>query len=511
MISLNEMFADAGVRAQVGAMLNAPRGIFAFNGGDGSGKSTSLFALAHELVARGKPPTVIVLDADILFIPSAYPKQVTERMDIRIVADRSLLPAEIASAAAKGIVVVDEIEQRIARAVVDAAKAGATIFTTIHTPYIGIDCAYALQKMAISTAEFLEVFSCIATQMLIPRLCDECGAQVTLDATEAQLVDPTATKETIVWNPVGCAKCNGKGTDGYVALHEVLVINDETRPVLASYLDKGDLKSPLPEGHVTMQELARRQVRKGTVGFETFKREITQNPILRMQHQWELERRHGADAKERLSRLRRFFSPAVAEMILSGAVEDPLKSRRREIVVVFLDLREFTAFAETNDPEDVMRVLGDYHAAMGELVMQQGATLERFAGDGMMIFLNDPMPVDHPARDAVAMAVTMQRRFEDVRKGWRKLGIDLGLGIGIAQGFATIGAIGYEGRRDYGAIGVVANLASRLCSEAATGQILVSQRVFGNIEGDFRIEAVGLLALKGFHAPVPAYSVLWDA
>jgi adenylate cyclase len=178
---------------------------------------------------------------------------------------------------------------------------------------------------------------------------------------------------------------------------------------------------------------------------------------------------------------------------------------------VFLDLRGFTAFAETNDPEDVMRVLGEYHAAMGELVMQQGATLERFAGDGMMIFLNAPMPVDHPARDAVAMAVAMQRRFEDVRKGWRRLGIDLGMGGGIAQGFATVGAIGYEGRRDYGAIGVVANLASRLCSEAASGQILISQRVFGNVEGEFRIEPVGPLALKGFHALVQTYSVLWNA
>ena len=214
---------------------------------------------------------------------------------------------------------------------------------------------------------------------------------------------------------------------------------------------------------------------------------------------------------ERLGRLRRFFSPGVAELILSGSTEDPLKTRRREIVVVFLDLRGFTAFAETSDPEDVMRVLNDYHAAMGELVMSHGATLERFAGDGMMIFFNDPVQIEAPARSAVAMAIEMQQRFAQVSGAWRKLGIELTMGVGIAQGYATIGAIGYEGRRDYGAIGVVTNLAARLCGEAQGGQILVSQRVFGGIEDAVAAQPVGQLSLKGFHAPVSAYAIRWEA
>lgn len=217
----------------------------------------------------------------------------------------------------------------------------------------------------------------------------------------------------------------------------------------------------------------------------------------------------GVAELERMGRLRRFFSPGVADLILSGSADDPLKTRRREIVVVFLDLRGFTAFAETSDPEDVMRVLGDYHAAMGELVMAHGGTLERFAGDGMMIFFNDPVAIAEPARTAVDMAVAMQRRFADVNRGWRKLGIELGMGIGIAQGYATIGAIGYEGRRDYGAIGVVTNLAARLCGEAQGGQVIVAQRVLGAIEGTHRGAPVGPLALKGFHAPVPAYAIDW--
>lgn len=218
----------------------------------------------------------------------------------------------------------------------------------------------------------------------------------------------------------------------------------------------------------------------------------------------------GVAENERLGRLRRFFSPGVADLILSGSTEDPLKTRRREIVVVFLDLRGFTAFAETSDPEDVMRVLGDYHTAMGELVMSHGATLERFAGDGMMIFFNDPVQIEAPARSAVAMSVDMQRRFVQVSEGWRRLGIELTMGIGIAQGYATIGAIGYEGRRDYGAIGVVTNLAARLCGEANGGQILVSQRVCGGIDDAFAADPIGQLALKGFHAPVSAHAIRWE-
>ena len=190
----------------------------------------------------------------------------------------------------------------------------------------------------------------------------------------------------------------------------------------------------------------------------------------------------GIGELERLGRLKRFFSPAVADLILSGNADDPLKTRRREIVVVFLDLRGFTTFTETADPEEVMAVLGDFHAAMGELVMAHGGTLERFAGDGIMIFFNDPVQVPNPAAQAATMALAMQERVAGLTESWRKRGYDLALGIGIAQGYATIGSIGFEGRRDYGAIGNVTNLAARLCGEAKGGQILLSQRVKAGLD-----------------------------
>jgi class 3 adenylate cyclase len=211
---------------------------------------------------------------------------------------------------------------------------------------------------------------------------------------------------------------------------------------------------------------------------------------------------------ERLGRLKRFFSPQLAELIVAGGAEDPLTTHRREITVVFLDLRGFTAFAETAEPEEVMRVLREYHAAMGQVIVEHEGTLERFTGDGMMIFFNDPVPVPKPAERALRMAVAMRERVVELGAAWRKRGYDLGLGVGIAEGYATIGAIGFEGRWDYGAIGTVTNLAARLCAEAKGGQILVSSRVAGAVDGLAKLEELGTLTLKGLLRPVPTFNVV---
>ena len=218
----------------------------------------------------------------------------------------------------------------------------------------------------------------------------------------------------------------------------------------------------------------------------------------------------GVAQLDRLGRMKRFFSPAVADLILAGNADDPLKTHRREIVVVFLDMRGFTTFSESADPEEVMSVLAEYHAAMGELITKHAGTLERFTGDGIMIFFNDPVPVPNPARQAVSMALEMQQRFKGLAAAWARRGYELSLGIGIAQGYATIGAIGFEGRRDYGAIGNVTNLAARLCGEAQGGQILVSQRVEGVLGDMAKSQPIGDVSLKGFNKPIKAFEICWN-
>jgi class 3 adenylate cyclase len=211
---------------------------------------------------------------------------------------------------------------------------------------------------------------------------------------------------------------------------------------------------------------------------------------------------------ERLSRLKRFFSPQLAELIVAGGADDPLQTHRRDVTVVFVDLRGFTAFAETAEPEEVMGVLREYHAEMGALILAHEGTLERFAGDGMMVFFNDPVPVPNAAERAIRMALAMRERVRELTGQWRRRGYELDFGVGIAQGYATIGAIGFEGRWDYGAVGTVTNLAARLCGEARAGQVLVSQRVLGMVEALVEAEPVGPLSLKGFLKAIAAFNVV---
>ena len=223
----------------------------------------------------------------------------------------------------------------------------------------------------------------------------------------------------------------------------------------------------------------------------------------------QLEERVQTQVEElgRVSRLRRFLSPQVAELVVDSGDESFLLSHRREIVVVFCDLRRFTAFAETAEPEEVMGVLSEYHAALGDLIFRFEGTLERFAGDGLMVFFNDPIPCDDGPARAVRMSVAMRSRVQDLADGWARRGYDLAFAAGIAQGYATLGRIGFEGRFDYAAIGSVTNLASRLCSEAAPGQILVTQRVHAGAEGIVVGDEVGELTLAGFSRPVRVYDV----
>ncbi|HEV8718040.1 MAG TPA: response regulator [Candidatus Binatia bacterium] len=211
---------------------------------------------------------------------------------------------------------------------------------------------------------------------------------------------------------------------------------------------------------------------------------------------------------ERVGRLKRFFSPQLAELVVSSEGERLLESHRREITVVFCDLRGFTAFSETAEPEEVMGVLREYHTAMGSLIFRFEGTLEHFAGDGLMVFFNDPLPCPDPAARAVRMAVAMRQQMDELSGRWRKLGHQLGFGVGIAQGYATLGVIGFEERIHYAAIGTVANLAARLCDQARGGQILISQRVYAAVEELVKAEPTEELLLKGFHKPVPTFNVV---
>jgi class 3 adenylate cyclase/CheY-like chemotaxis protein len=221
-----------------------------------------------------------------------------------------------------------------------------------------------------------------------------------------------------------------------------------------------------------------------------------------------LEARVAGQVEElaRMARLRRFLSPTLAEVVMERG-DSVLESHRRELAVLFADLRGWTDFSTATEPEEVMSVVGSYHAAMGELISRYDATVGWFAGDGLMVWFNDPIPCEEPAERAVRMAVEMREAMSALTAGWRKRGHELDFSIGVALGYATIGRIGFEGRYDYGAVGSVLNLASRLCDAAEPGQIVVSQRVLAEVEDFVETQPLGKLELKGFGKPVDAFAV----
>ena len=210
---------------------------------------------------------------------------------------------------------------------------------------------------------------------------------------------------------------------------------------------------------------------------------------------------------ERMNRLKRYLSPQIAETILADE-ENLFKTHRREITIVFLDLRGFTAFSDSAEPEEVMDFLRDYHAEMGTLVFKFEGTLERFMGDGIVVIFNDPIRCENHVQKAIEMSLEMRDRVKELRIAWSKKGYDLDLGVGLATGYTTLGTVGFEGRMDYGSVGNLPNLAARLCAEAKGGQILTDQKTFSRIEDLVQAETVEELRLKGLARPVTAYNLI---
>jgi adenylate cyclase len=289
----------------------------------------------------------------------------------------------------------------------------------------------------------------------------------------------------------------------------MIVSRSEVRPFQAHELE---LMSGFADQAVIAIENARllRELRESyrLVQQQATKLEAQSEELSKLNQQLEARVADQVGEIERMGRLRRFLPPQVADLIVASGTEKQLQSHRREITALFCDLRGFTGFSESSDPEDVMALLAEYHAAIGTTINKYSGTLERYAGDGVMVIFNDPVPVENPALQAVLMALDMRSAIEALMEKWRLLGHDIGFGIGIAHGFATLGTIGFEGRRDYAAIGTVSNVASRLCDEAKPGQILISARVLLAVDKAVTVEPVGEFELKGIRRPMAAYNAL---
>jgi class 3 adenylate cyclase len=331
------------------------------------------------------------------------------------------------------------------------------------------------------------------------------------DGDEALAVARAQTPDLILLDVMmpgkdGIQVCRELKADARLPFMPIILVTAKADPVdIVAGLDAGgDEYITKPVDHAALVARVRSILRIKAL------HDVVQEQAARLE-EWNrtLEQRVAAQLAEieRLGSLKRFLSPQVAALVAAGD-QHLLDSHRREITVVFCDLRGFTAFAETSEPEEVMGILRQYHEALGELIFRHEGTVEHFAGDGVVVLFNDPLPCPDPSARAVRMALAMRERVAELAEAWRRQGHDLGFGVGIAQGYATLGTIGFEGRYDYAAIGPVANLASRLCDEAGSGDILISQRALVAIEDLVAAEPAGDLTLKGFLRPVTAYRIL---
>jgi adenylate cyclase len=329
--------------------------------------------------------------------------------------------------------------------------------------------------------------------------------QEAVDATQAHLPD-LILLDVMMPKRDGFEVCRLLRADASIPFIPIILVTakDDTRDIVAGLDSGADEYLTKPVDHAALTARVRSILRAKAL-HDTVQEQAAQLA------EWNrtLERRVAEQVAEldRMGRLKRFLAPQVAELVVSSGAEHLLESHRGDVAVVFCDLRGFTAFAEAAEPENVMHVLGEYYATLGALIHRFEGTLERFAGDGLLVLFNDPMPCPDPAARAVRMAVAMRDQIGELSKRWHEHGPTLGFGVGIAQGLATLGRIGFEGRFDYAAIGTVVNLAARLCAAAKPGQILISERVFGAVGHQIEAESLGNLQVKGFSQPVATRNV----
>ncbi len=479
-------------------ILGGKPGLFPITGQAGVGKTTTLFMIAYYSWQQGFPVIVLTEDRELLnsihfCLPESWVSQYIEP------SEQAWLNAiqQVITANPSTVIVIDQLSGNNDEAALMAAKAKHWVFTCIDTPFVGLDVLYNLKAWGLTNQEILENVSGIFSQMLLPRLCDNCAQLRTVSLEETRFVYPESHQARELWCEVGCSVCNNQGTGGgrygFCAAFEVLQIDEEVKPLLADYLESNILR-PLPAcKHFTVREGSRELVKSGRVGIRTYQREILQNPLLRVQHFWEQESLRASQIQGMFGR---FVTQQLVEKLMSQQdFERIIEGERRYVTCFFCDVRGFTTRAEQSSPVEIFLTLNRYFREIIDIVFRYEGTIDKFIGDSVMVVFGAPTEQpDHELR-AVQCAISIQQKVAEINQLTDVHPIHIG--IGINSGEVVAGCLGSDRRMDYTVLGDVVNTAARLESHAQPGQILIGPETYSAVQEKVECREMGALTLKG--------------
>ncbi|CAN1212670.1 Guanylate cyclase domain-containing protein [Tumidithrix helvetica PCC 7403] len=497
-------------RQLVQKILEGKPGLFPVTGQAGTGKTTTLFMIAYHAWQQGFPITVFTEDRDLFdLLHFSLPQSwVTHCVEASEQAWLDVTHQAIANPSMA--IVIDLLNGNNDEAALIAAKAGHWVFTCIDTPFVGIDVLYNLRGWGLTSRDMLENVSGVVSQMLLPRLCGDCGQLVPASLEETRLVYPESHKTRELWREVGCPICENRGTGGSwrygrCASFDVLLIDNEVRPRLADYLDRNILSYLPADKHFTMKDGSKDLVKNGRVGIQTYQREVLQNPLLRTQHFWEQE---SLRAKQFQEMFGRFVTQQLVERLMSQQdFEQIVEGERRYVTCFFCDFRGFTTRSEQSSPSEIFQMLNRYFREIIDTVFQYEGTIDKFIGDSVMVVFGAPIEQTDRELRAVQCAIAIQQKVAEINQ---LEGIEpIHIGIGINSGEVIAGCLGSDRRMDYTVLGDVVNTAARLESQAQPNQILIGAETYAAVKDKVECRGIGALKLKGKSESLEVFEVVY--
>lgn len=506
LVTLPRLLGDQDhLMKMAGRLTDLNSGLVITTGQFGSGKLTTLMALADYIAAETRPVHVL---ADHEQSINSY-RPLPTNWTVSAQPNRLEQAALFGSAVASDTIILTNL------LTFDNAKAAATaarnnlVLGCVDTPLIGLDVAYALRDMKLDYGIAIDRVRCIWSQALVPALCSQCSEPVVLTKDESAYLFPLGGTFPNLKREVGCEKCEWSGNSGLATLCDVTFIDDSNRRNISSFLMSGTRLNLDEDHHISMTSEARLYLQTGTLGVGTYRDMILRNPLLRSENMLERERARST----RLGTLfDKFVSPSVKQRLLDGdkTTDNIIKGESRIVTCLFCDMRDFTPRAESRDPQQLFTELNRYFADVVDAVLTNEGTIDKFIGDAVMAVFGAPLDQSDHAERAVKCALTIQQRIDTLNQTYCR-DLPMSVGIGINTGAAIAGCLGTDERMEYTVLGDAVNIAARLEGQAEPGQILISDSTRRNIAGGFKLKFMGPIDLKGKSKAIDVFEVLWKS